>query len=95
MVYSINEIESIVIPIAKKYPLTRLNLFGSYSKGIATEESDIDLSIEYAEYFDYSELKEELSLSLDKEVDIVNINDIDPILSVGMKVWGIQIYVKD
>lgn len=42
----INTIRDIVTPIAKEYGLKRIYLFGSYAKGTANEDSDIDLLIE-------------------------------------------------
>ncbi len=42
----ISTIRDIVTPIAKEYGLKRIYLFGSYAKGTANEESDIDLLIE-------------------------------------------------
>ncbi len=43
MIYTIDEIKVKCIPIAEEYNLSDLRLFGSYAKGNATEESDIDL----------------------------------------------------
>jgi len=45
-IYSKDEIKSIVAPIAAKYGVDRVYLFGSYSRGEATEESDIDFVID-------------------------------------------------
>ena len=42
MVYNINKIKRILIPIAKKYGIASISLFGSYAKGKATPDSDID-----------------------------------------------------
>ncbi len=46
MVYSIKEIKRIAIPIAKKYGVDSLSLFGSYARGEATSESDVDFYID-------------------------------------------------
>ena len=45
-VYSINEMRSYIAPIAIRYRVERVYLFGSYAKGCATSESDIDLRID-------------------------------------------------
>ncbi len=34
--------------LQKKYPLTRLGVFGSYARGEATNESDIDIAVEFS-----------------------------------------------
>jgi predicted nucleotidyltransferase len=43
--YSINEISGIIAPVAQSYGVRRLALFGSYARGEATPESDVDLRI--------------------------------------------------
>ena len=44
--YSIDEIRQKVVPVAKKYGVKRLSLFGSYAKGEADSESDVDFLID-------------------------------------------------
>ena len=44
--YSIEELRSIVSPIAKAHGVASVSLFGSYSKGTADAHSDVDLKIE-------------------------------------------------
>ena len=46
MIYTIEEIRSIVAPIAEKYQLKAVYLFGSYARGTATDSSDIDLIVD-------------------------------------------------
>ena len=45
-VYSIEEISSIVAPIADEMGIERIYLFGSYARGEATPESDVDVVVE-------------------------------------------------
>ncbi len=45
-VYSIEEIKRIVTPIALKYDVDRVFLFGSYARGEAHEQSDLDFIID-------------------------------------------------
>ena len=44
--YSIEEIQSVVAPIAQKYDVERVYLFGSYARGEATDTSDLDFIID-------------------------------------------------
>lgn len=46
MPYTIEEIKEKAIPIAKKYGVESLSLFGSYARGEANEKSDIDFLID-------------------------------------------------
>ncbi|MDR0903832.1 MAG: nucleotidyltransferase domain-containing protein [Ruminococcus sp.] len=76
MVYTIDEIKERIRPVAEKYNLPAVYLFGSYARGEADEKSDIDLMIdrtgtavkgllEYADVFD--DMKEHLG----KEIDMI------------------------
>jgi hypothetical protein len=44
--YTIEEIKNIVTPIAQQHGVKSVSLFGSYSKGTASADSDVDLKIE-------------------------------------------------
>lgn len=44
--YSIDELRSIITPLAKAYGAERIYLFGSYARRDMTEHSDIDLRID-------------------------------------------------
>jgi len=44
-IYTIDEIKAIVKPIAEKYKIEKVWLFGSYARGEASSESDVDLFI--------------------------------------------------
>ena len=46
MIHTIESIANIIEPIAKKYHLPAVYLFGSYARGTATEVSDIDLLVD-------------------------------------------------
>jgi predicted nucleotidyltransferase len=43
--YSIEEISNIVTPIAREYGIGKLSVFGSYARGEATENSDVDFHL--------------------------------------------------
>ncbi len=44
--YSVDEIKRRVSPVAERYGLAAVYLFGSYARGEATAESDIDLLVD-------------------------------------------------
>lgn len=71
-IYTVDEIQEIIIPIAKKHNISRVYLFGSYARGEANEDSDIDLRIDADKLKNlfalgglYSDLEEALAKSLD------------------------------
>jgi len=73
-IYTINEIEAAVAPIARAYGVERVALFGSYARGEATHESDIDLRIDkgaISGYFELSGFQLELEDSLAIHVDVL------------------------
>lgn len=46
MPYSIEELRQLISPIAEIHGVESVSLFGSFSRGTATAESDVDLKIE-------------------------------------------------
>ena len=44
--YTIDEIRNIIAPIAKRYGVAKVSIFGSYAKGTADEDSDVDLLVD-------------------------------------------------
>lgn len=79
-IYSVEEIQSRISPIAMQYGVERVYLFGSYAKGCATEESDIDLRIDKGMLrglFALSRMRLEICDVLSKEVDLLTTNSLD------------------
>lgn len=74
MCYTINEIKEKTVPIAKRYKVADLSLFGSYARGEATDESDVDLCIQKGalrSLIQYFSLVKELEESLQCHVDLI------------------------
>lgn len=46
MIYSFKEIQRRVAPLIKKYGIPALYLFGSYARGEATDDSDMDFLVD-------------------------------------------------
>jgi len=59
--------------LVEKYGITKLGLFGSFARGEATDESDVDLCFDTAraEPFVATHLKKELEEILHRPVDVV------------------------
>ena len=48
MIYTLDEIKKRVFPVIQKYNIPAMYLFGSYARGEATEESDLDFLVDTA-----------------------------------------------
>ena len=79
-VYTIEEITRRVVPVAKKYKLAAVYLFGSYARGDATPESDVDLLIDLTgsviRGLNFVSLCDELEESLELKIDIVTMESL-------------------
>ena len=76
MVYTIKELQQKITPITRKYDIPAVYIFGSYARGQATEESDVDMLIDrtgskIVTMFDMGALYSELNEKLGKSLDIV------------------------
>ncbi|GAB62151.1 MAG: hypothetical protein DWB56_13495 [Candidatus Jettenia sp.] len=79
----IEEIESKILPILKRYNVSRASFFGSIVRGEMTEESDIDILVELPEtasLLDLAGLKIDLEELLGKRVDVLTYNSLHPLL---------------
>ena len=69
-------------PVAKKYGVVSLELFGSYADGTADENSDADFLARFAvpipSIFKVMGFREELSHSLGLHVDVVTLPIVNP-----------------
>lgn len=78
--YTIDEIKTIIEPIAKKYGVASIYLFGSYARGDATENSDVDLRVEKGSLkgmFALCGLYTEIAEALQTEVDVLTTGSFD------------------
>ncbi len=73
------DIEIRVIPILKKYDVKKAALFGSYARGEETDESDIDILVEFDKrksLLDLVGLEQDIEEELKKETDVITYNSI-------------------
>lgn len=79
-VFTIENIISLVKPIAEKYQVKEIYLFGSYARGEANADSDVDFLVYGGEKFRLTmifALSEELRETLKKDVDVFEIHEIN------------------
>ena len=76
MIVPMDKISQTVGAISDEYSITKAILFGSYADGTCTDESDIDLLVEFAtpyvSLFKLSGLKIRLEELLNKPVDVLH-----------------------
>lgn len=78
---TIDEIKKVVVKVGKKYGVKNAYLFGSYAKGQATEDSDVDILLNSGSintYDDYYNYHSNLEKDLGTKVDLLTMDGINP-----------------
>ncbi|GHV08874.1 hypothetical protein FACS1894217_12030 [Clostridia bacterium] len=73
-VYSVEQIKALITPVARNYGVERVMLFGSYARGEAREDSDVDFHVDAGnvrDLFALSGFMLDLEETLGKKVDVV------------------------
>ena len=79
-IYTIEKIKDIVKPIANKYNVQSIYLFGSYARGEANENSDLDFLVFGGDKFKLTNifaLAEDLRIAFQRQVDVFEISEIN------------------
>lgn len=77
--YSIDQIKARLTPVFLKNNVRKAVLFGSYGKGIATPQSDVDILVDSGlPGLSFFGLLEDVCQSLDCPVDLIDTQDIVP-----------------
>lgn len=77
-IYSIDEIKNSLKDTFKKFEVEKAYIFGSYARGEANENSDIDIIIlggNFSSFNDFLNFTNEIIMKLKKEVDIIKEED--------------------
>lgn len=73
-IYTLKQIRTKIVPILNRYGIFEIYLFGSYARGEATSDSDVDIYCDRGSIktlLDVEQLHEDLETELEKKVDIV------------------------
>ncbi|MBR5271133.1 MAG: nucleotidyltransferase domain-containing protein [Clostridia bacterium] len=95
-IYTIESIKDIVIPIAKKYNVQSIYLFGSYARGEATENSDLDFLVFGGDNFKLTNifaLAEDLRIAFQRQVDVFEISEINTDSDFYSTIMNERLYV--
>jgi len=93
--YTVSQIQDILVPIFREYNVRRAVLFGSYAKGLAKDKSDIDLLVDSGlKGLAFFGLLEDVVNALGKDVDLLDTSQIIPNSDVDneIKKTGVMIY---
>lgn len=81
MIYTLNDLREIVSPVAEKYRLRAVYVFGSYARGEAREDSDVDLLVDCAGSrvvgIEFGGLYNDLEEALGKPIDLVTVRSLE------------------
>lgn len=107
MILTVDEIKKRITPVAQKYELRAVYLFGSYARNEATEYSDVDILIDRTGskikgMFDMGGLYDDLRQSVGKDIDIVTTHTLEqentkrrtPFFVENLQAERIQVYDK-
>ena len=91
--YTIEELREIITPIAMQHNVQRVYLFGSYARGEATGDSDVDLRVDgenLRTMVGWGNLYADLERKLRKELDLLVTDELreklqDPLVKIFVK----------
>ena len=94
---TIDDIQKAVAPVAEKYGVTRVYLFGSYARGDNGEGSDIDLRIDSGRIrtlWQLSGFRLAIIDNLNAKVDVLTTNSLDESFLQRIKDEEVLVYAQ-
>ena len=79
----IDHLKEKILPILRRYGVTRAGLFGSQARGDVSAGSDVDILVQLTDdvsLLDFIGLKQDLEEALRGKVDVVEYDTIKPVL---------------
>ncbi len=79
------EIKEKIIPVLEQFDIARASLFGSFARGDQSENSDVDIIIEFRSpenrsLLDLVAVEQEISELLQRKADVLTVESIHPLL---------------
>lgn len=93
--YTVEDLQRIIAPIAKKYHISAVYLFGSYARGDNDNESDIDLRIDKGQLkglFALGGFYNDVQEALGMDIDVVTTGGLDDDFLSSIKKYEVQLY---
>ncbi|MCD8011926.1 MAG: nucleotidyltransferase domain-containing protein [Lachnospiraceae bacterium] len=96
-IYTVLQIKTILKPVFQRYNIKKAVLFGSYGKGCANGNSDLDLLVDSGlRGLKFVGLIEDVRTAVDKEVDVFDISHLEKNSEIDSEInrTGVVIYEK-
>ncbi|HIV28737.1 MAG TPA: nucleotidyltransferase domain-containing protein [Candidatus Ornithocaccomicrobium faecavium] len=93
--YTLDQLQARLIPVFSRNRVRRATLFGSYSQGKATAQSDVDLLVDSGLHgLQFFGLLEDVCSSLECKVDLTDVKDVIPNSKIDQEIQrtGVLIY---
>ncbi|MCD7818503.1 MAG: nucleotidyltransferase domain-containing protein [Lachnospiraceae bacterium] len=93
--YTIAQLKEVITPIAEEHGIKSVSLFGSYAKGLARSESDVDLLIEkgkISSLFQLCSFRLAVEDALSLSVDLVTTESSDAVFLENIQRERILLY---
>lgn len=97
MCYTIDEIKEKTVPVAKEFGIQRMYLFGSYARGEANDDSDVDIYIDKGNLkslIQYYNFVAEIEQTLGCHVDVVTTGIQDKTFLQAIMKDGVLLYER-
>lgn len=94
-IYTIDQLKTMLVPVFRLHGVRRAVLFGSYGKGQANKESDIDLLVDSSlKGLRFVGLMEDVRSAVDKDIDMLDISHIETNSEIDdeIKKTGVLLY---
>jgi len=94
-VYTIEQLKALLVPVFQRNNVRKPIVFGTYGKGEASPNSDIDLFVDSGlRGLDFYGLLEEVVHAVGKDVDLIDASEVVPGSPVDMEIaeTGILLY---
>ena len=96
-VYTLPQLKAVLTPVFDAYSIRKAVLFGSYGKGTATEDSDIDLLVDSGlRGLRFVGFLDDVQKAVGKEVDLFDVTHIDAGSRIDREIreTGVTVYEK-
>ncbi|NHV96182.1 MAG: nucleotidyltransferase family protein [Thaumarchaeota archaeon] len=83
MCVDVEKLSGQILPVLKRFGVKKAAIFGSLARGEGSEESDVDILVEFEpgkSLLDLAGLKIELEETLGRRVDVSTYNSLHPLL---------------